>query len=111
MTTHDAQANRRHSPGPYTCKFDRDGCDNLIDIVADDGAHVARIVYWDCDERWSARAQADADLLSSAPQLLAVLESLLLETQKLPVASLDGEFFAAIYSARSILAKLTGGQS
>ncbi len=71
MTTHP----RKHSPGPYLCERYRDGCDDVIQIKAADGSYVADITYWDePDTDDAAKAEADALLLSAAPELLAALE-------------------------------------
>lgn len=111
MTTKDDRTPAIYSPGPYVCEFDRDGCDDLIFIVAADGTHVAQIHYWDCDEASSTRARANAALLKAAPKLLNTVKALLISIGTLPVTSLDGDLFDAIYSARSVLASIQGGQS
>ena len=73
MTTQPTQ----HSPGPFTCTLDKDGCDDIFYINGADDTSVAQVVFWDSDDGWAGRAAANARLLTAAPDLLDALKALL----------------------------------
>jgi hypothetical protein len=60
-----------YTPGPYSYCQSSDGCDDFWDIVAPGVEHrIGSVLFWDDDEQWAARAEANARLFAAAPELL-----------------------------------------
>jgi hypothetical protein len=65
--------NSTHTTGPWECRHDRDGCDEVLEFISlAEECSVAEIRYWPGDDgEIPPRVEANARLIRSAPGLLA----------------------------------------
>jgi hypothetical protein len=69
-----SEQNPRTTARPFTYRRDKDGCDDVYDIIDDRGILRASIPFWDePDTSEAADAVALARLFAAAPSLLAAL--------------------------------------
>ena len=98
-----------HTPGPYFYERQADGVDDLWEIKAQkDQRTIASIVFWDDDLDWMARTEANARLLTSAPDILDALKQVIEAFESLNVTFTNVQVFRAIKAARFALALAEG---
>lgn len=89
---------------------DSDGCDDLWVIhCPNQRRDVASITFWDCSPECMERTEADAKLLSAAPNLYNAAREFLAALESLPGRDLSVEMLQAEQSAIRAIAQVEGG--
>jgi hypothetical protein len=106
--TRPTQPTTAYTPGPYTIRYDRDGCDEYFQIVDTNGSVLASVLFWGEVPGDRDKALANARLFATAPELLVTLQELLDVVSRFTGADLPAEFYAAEARAYAVVAKTQG---
>jgi len=110
MNKPSAAAIVRHTPGPYFYESNRDGVDDLWEIIAQQSkSYVATINYWgEPDNDKASVTEANARLLAASPDMLDALKGIIAAFERLNLTYDDHKMFTAIRSARFAVALAEG---
>jgi hypothetical protein len=92
----------KHTPGPWNIFLPASEGDHLC--IETEAESVCDVVLTKSD----ARQLANAHLIAAAPELLAALEFLFVESERQSVPRPDDGFLLALIRARDVLTKVKG---